>query len=612
MADNSSKRPSRGFVSDADREKMRKDAEYEYRNVTGKEDVEKALNKIEHPNSGIEALKWLLDQIGKLINFAKVITMSVFLGRQETNKRINVGNLEAEKEKQMNQAKKEAKIEVLQEKIQALDPEKAKKKEEEEKTNESSNEEPGKGSEENPNRKPEEEPNRKPDRKSEDEPEKDPEKKPDKGPENKPDRNSDEEPKRGSEGKPDGKTNENPKDKSDRDPKKGPENKPEKKPENKPPKGQEEPSRGNDAPKDDQSKPEPKENSDPNRNNHQNENRPESPKAPEEINIFKDQVNQASDLYREMLRHYLARQMGISDSRIEILNSVQKTENNKQKKFLVVQIDPAVSNRLGDGRIQIGVDERGMWQNLTSNNRFLEHDSKELAAFAGETRKAVMNFTKNEYDPTKDDRYSKLIEANAKLNNGITYTKEEAEAVLQQILEKGSVKKINDFSVGITCKLINDRIEVKFSRDEIADLPIAKNKISELSKIVALHANQSIDYICEPFSTDKEHLIPFFEAVYEEEKRVFREEPIANRLEQTITSIIENGNKPKDAEEDRNENQTEPFKDPGIPSNDQVGFVFSPYDSPVLTVTQLNQIDPTIDIDPDFDDLTPQMPEPER
>lgn len=90
-------RQPKQYVTDADRATYRKEAEMEYRNIQSASEAEKALNKITNPNIGARGLRWFLEKLGELANLAKVVVLSVFLGRQETSKRINAGNMEVEK-----------------------------------------------------------------------------------------------------------------------------------------------------------------------------------------------------------------------------------------------------------------------------------------------------------------------------------------------------------------------------------------------------------------------------------------------------------------------------------------------------------------------------------
>ena len=79
-------RQPKQYVTDADRATYRKEAEMEYRNIQSASEAEKALNKITNPNIGARGLRWFLEKLGELANLAKVVVLSVFLGRQETSK----------------------------------------------------------------------------------------------------------------------------------------------------------------------------------------------------------------------------------------------------------------------------------------------------------------------------------------------------------------------------------------------------------------------------------------------------------------------------------------------------------------------------------------------
>lgn len=132
MADypRSPQRSEKQYVTEEDRTRFRKEAELEYKDIDSVGKADRALSRLTNPSLPARGLNWLFEKIGNLVNFAKVVVLSVFLGRQETSKRIYVGNLEAEKQKQKDQAKKEIKTQVLQEKLEQCKEEEERKKEE--------------------------------------------------------------------------------------------------------------------------------------------------------------------------------------------------------------------------------------------------------------------------------------------------------------------------------------------------------------------------------------------------------------------------------------------------------------------------------------------------
>lgn len=96
------------------------DAERQYRAMP----VEKLKMEYDRMIKEKTPWEWLKERVGSFVNMVKIAALSVFLGRQETARRIQSGNREAEFEKLKNEAKKEAKINVLEDKLKELEKEK--------------------------------------------------------------------------------------------------------------------------------------------------------------------------------------------------------------------------------------------------------------------------------------------------------------------------------------------------------------------------------------------------------------------------------------------------------------------------------------------------------
>lgn len=92
------------------------DAERQYRNMSS-ENMQKEYKKLIR---GKTPWEWVKDKVGSFVNMVKIAALSLFLGRQETARRVNAGNREADFEKLKNEAKKEAKIHVLEKKLEEL------------------------------------------------------------------------------------------------------------------------------------------------------------------------------------------------------------------------------------------------------------------------------------------------------------------------------------------------------------------------------------------------------------------------------------------------------------------------------------------------------------
>lgn len=114
------------------------DAERGYRSMP-KEKLQKEYNQLVR---GKTPWEWLKERMGSFVNMVKIAALSVFLGRQETVRRIQTGNRDAEFEKLKEEAKKDAKIYVLEEKLETL-PKRQEDKSKE--TSDEKKEEQGKG-----------------------------------------------------------------------------------------------------------------------------------------------------------------------------------------------------------------------------------------------------------------------------------------------------------------------------------------------------------------------------------------------------------------------------------------------------------------------------------
>lgn len=101
-----------------DRQMMqwRKEAEQE---AKGKslDQLQKEYQKI---NRSPGILSWIRDRANSLLNMIKIAAMSVFLGRQETAKRVEAGSRDTQREQEKNEQKTSVKKEVLVEKIKEL------------------------------------------------------------------------------------------------------------------------------------------------------------------------------------------------------------------------------------------------------------------------------------------------------------------------------------------------------------------------------------------------------------------------------------------------------------------------------------------------------------
>lgn len=107
------KGPRQYEVSEAQKLQFRTEAERMYAHLDTKEKVDKALQPLVAPTPVARLWQWARLRLGSFWNMVKVATMSVFLGRAATDKRLSEGNRNAEKESAIAAAKKEAQIQVL-------------------------------------------------------------------------------------------------------------------------------------------------------------------------------------------------------------------------------------------------------------------------------------------------------------------------------------------------------------------------------------------------------------------------------------------------------------------------------------------------------------------
>lgn len=122
---NDKNRRSAAFeVNDVQKEQFRQEALRLYAKLDTQEKIEKALQPLVNPSPMSRFWLWTKTHVGSLINMLKVATMSIFLGRAATDKRLSEGNRNAEKQEAITEARKEAKIKVLYEKKNFLEKEK--------------------------------------------------------------------------------------------------------------------------------------------------------------------------------------------------------------------------------------------------------------------------------------------------------------------------------------------------------------------------------------------------------------------------------------------------------------------------------------------------------
>lgn len=96
--------------------KYHAEAERKYRAMP----EEKLQKEYNHLIRGKTPWEWFKERVGSFVNMVKIAALSVFLGRQETSRRIQSGNRDAEFEQLKKEAQKDAKIAVLEEKLETL------------------------------------------------------------------------------------------------------------------------------------------------------------------------------------------------------------------------------------------------------------------------------------------------------------------------------------------------------------------------------------------------------------------------------------------------------------------------------------------------------------
>lgn len=92
------------------------EAERRYRTMP-EDKLQKEYNRLIR---GETPWEWFKERVGSVFNMVKIAALSLFLGRQETARRIQFGNREAEFDELKKEAQKEAKIITLGEKLESL------------------------------------------------------------------------------------------------------------------------------------------------------------------------------------------------------------------------------------------------------------------------------------------------------------------------------------------------------------------------------------------------------------------------------------------------------------------------------------------------------------
>lgn len=115
------RKPTAFEISDLQKAQFRQEALRMYAALDTQEKIDRALKPLVNPSPLSRLWTWTRTRIGSFINMLKVTAMSVLLGRAATDKRLNEGNWNAEKQERIAEAKKEAKIQVLYEKKAAFE-----------------------------------------------------------------------------------------------------------------------------------------------------------------------------------------------------------------------------------------------------------------------------------------------------------------------------------------------------------------------------------------------------------------------------------------------------------------------------------------------------------
>lgn len=108
-------------ISDLQKAQFRQEALRMYASLDTQEKIDRALKPLVNPSPLSRLWTWTRTRISSFVNMLKVTAMSVLLGRAATDKRLNEGNRNAEKQERIAEAKKEAKIQVLYEKKAAFE-----------------------------------------------------------------------------------------------------------------------------------------------------------------------------------------------------------------------------------------------------------------------------------------------------------------------------------------------------------------------------------------------------------------------------------------------------------------------------------------------------------
>lgn len=103
-------------ITDEMKRQYRENAEIKYRNRT-KEALEKEQERLER---GTGLFGWIRDRFGSLVNMIKIAALAIFIGRQETAKRLSICSRQDELEKLKAEAWKDAAKEVIQRRLEEL------------------------------------------------------------------------------------------------------------------------------------------------------------------------------------------------------------------------------------------------------------------------------------------------------------------------------------------------------------------------------------------------------------------------------------------------------------------------------------------------------------
>lgn len=107
---------SKPQITDEMKRQYKEHAAIKYHNAT-KEALEKEQEKLER---GAGIFGWIREQFSSLVNMMKIAALSIFLGRQETAKRLSISSRQDELEKLKAEAWKDASKEVIQKRLAEL------------------------------------------------------------------------------------------------------------------------------------------------------------------------------------------------------------------------------------------------------------------------------------------------------------------------------------------------------------------------------------------------------------------------------------------------------------------------------------------------------------